>query len=186
MEGVGSAGAAPTQPRRDIPKPFQHYLDKTRPHPLYRWIGTFIFAILFALRVYSIQGFYVVTFFFGIFILCALVDFLTPLVNPSLQTSDGPSDEFKPFIRLLPEFVFWFDFTLAFCVAFVLTFFSVFDSHYFHWQELLIFWILYFIYIMTCQIGHMLKYKYIPFNIGKQKYGGKETVAGGGLVEMRL
>jgi len=42
-----------------------------------------------------------------------LTGFLSPLVDPELDTSDGPmlpkkgSDEFKPFIRWLPEFKFW-------------------------------------------------------------------------------
>ncbi|XP_031099747.1 protein RER1B-like [Ipomoea triloba] len=189
MEGVDgdvrSAAAALNQQSHEISKLFQHYLDKTTPHALYRWIGTSIFASLFALRVYSIQGFYMVTYFLGIYILNLLIGFLTPLVDPSQETSDGPvlptkgSDEFKPFIRRLPEFKFWYAVTRAFCMAFVTTFFSAFDVPVF-WPVLLLYWIVLFVLTMKRQIAHMVKYKYIPFNIGKQKYSGKKTAAGGG------
>ncbi|KAL0386951.1 UNVERIFIED_CONTAM: protein RER1B [Sesamum radiatum] len=53
--------------------------------------------------------------------------------DPELEPTDGPSlptkgsDEFKPFIRRLPEFKFWYAITKAFCIAFVMTFFSMFD-----------------------------------------------------------
>jgi len=42
-----------------------------------------------------------------------LIGFLSPLVDPELESSDDGllptkgSDEFKPFIRRLPEFKFW-------------------------------------------------------------------------------
>lgn len=117
MEGVGGDGAsaatALNQRRHELSKLFQYYLDKTTPHATYRWIGTFFLALLYALRVYYVQGFYVVTYGLGIYILNLLIGFLSPLVDPELEPSDGPmlptkgSDEFKPFIRRLPEFKFW-------------------------------------------------------------------------------
>ena len=57
--------------------------------------------------------------------------------------------------------------TKAFCVAFVLTFFSAFDVPVF-WPILLCYWIVLFVLTMKRQIVHMIKYKYIPFSIGKQ------------------
>ncbi|PHT92718.1 Protein RER1D [Capsicum annuum] len=177
MEGVGgdgaSAAAALNQQRLELSKLFQYYLDKTTPHATYRWIGTFVFALLYALRVYSVQGFYVVTYGLGIYVLNLLIGFLSPLVDPELEPSDGPmlptkgSDEFKPFIRRLPEFKFWYAITKAFCVAFVMTFFSLFDVPVF-WPILLCYWIVLFVLTMRRQITHMIKYKYVPFNLGKQ------------------
>lgn len=118
MEGVGGdgvSGAAATLNQRshEAWKLFQYYLDKTTPHALYRWIGTFVLACLYALRTYYVQGFYIVTYGLGIYILNLLIGFLSPLVDPEVEPSDGPllptkgSDEFKPFIRRLPEFKFW-------------------------------------------------------------------------------
>lgn len=57
--------------------------------------------------------------------------------------------------------------TSAFFVAFLMTFFSMFDVPVF-WPILLFYWLVLFIMTMRRQIAHMIKYKYIPFSIGKQ------------------
>ncbi|XP_051145529.1 protein RER1B-like [Andrographis paniculata] len=187
MEGVGgdgpsTAAAALNQRRHEFSKLFQYYLDKSTPHALYRWIGTFAILFVYALRVYYLQGFYIVSYGLGIYLLNLLIGFLSPLVDPEMEPSDGPmlptkgSDEFKPFIRRLPEFKFWYAVTKAFCIAFVLTFFSMFDVPVF-WPILLFYWLVLFVLTMKRQIMHMIKYKYIPFSIGKQTYKGKKPAA---------
>ncbi|KAL6517310.1 Protein rer1b [Orobanche minor] len=187
MEGIGGDGtslaaSSLNQRRHEASKIFQYYLDKSTPHALYRWIGTFFLLLLYAVRVYFVQGFYIVSYGLGIYILNLLIGFLSPLVDPELEPSDGPmlptkgSDEFKPFIRRLPEFKFWYAITKALCVAFVMTFFSMFDVPVF-WPILLCYWLVLFVLTMKRQIVHMIKYKYIPFNLGKQKYGGKKPAA---------
>lgn len=55
----------------------------------------------------------------------------------------------------------------AFCIAFVLTFFSAFDVPVF-WPILLFYWIVLFVSTMKRQIMHMIKYRYVPFTFGKQ------------------
>jgi hypothetical protein len=62
--------------------------------------------------------------------------------------------------------------TKAFLVAFVLTFFSIFDVPVF-WPILLLYWIVLFVLTMKRQIRHMIKYRYVPFSLGKQRYTGK-------------
>ncbi|XP_028769972.1 protein RER1A-like [Neltuma alba] len=186
MEGTGGGSAAAAAPVnqwwQDLSKIFQHYLDISTPHTTYRWIGTLVLASIYALRVFYVQGFYIVSYGLGIYLLNLLIGFLSPLVDPELEPSDGPmlptkgSDEFKPFIRRLPEFKFWYSITKAFCTAFVMTFFSIFDVPVF-WPILLFYWIVLFALTMRRQIAHMIKYKYIPFNFGKQKYGGKKSSA---------
>lgn len=188
MEGVGGDSAAAAAPVnqwvQDASRVFQYYLDKSTPHSTYRWIGTLVLVLIYALRVYYVQGFYIVSYGLGIYLLNLLIGFLSPLVDPEMEATDGPllptkgSDEFKPFIRRLPEFKFWYSFTKAFCIAFVMTFFSMFDVPVF-WPILLCYWIVLFVLTMRRQIAHMIKYKYIPFNIGKQKYGGKKPSASG-------
>ncbi|KAJ9189712.1 hypothetical protein P3X46_000970 [Hevea brasiliensis] len=187
MEGVGGEGALAASPAaqwgHDAWRMYQYYLDKTTPHTIYRWIGSLVVAAIYCLRVYYVQGFYIVSYGLGIYLLNLLIGFLSPLVDPELEPSDGPllptkgSDEFKPFIRRLPEFKFWYSFTKAFCIAFFMTFFSMFDVPVF-WPILLCYWIALFVLTMRRQIAHMIKYKYIPVNIGKQKYGGKKSYAG--------
>ncbi|RVX15075.1 Protein RER1B [Vitis vinifera] len=79
--------------------------------------------------------------------------------------------------RLFPFFHgFRYSITKAFCVAFLMTFFSVFDVPVF-WPILLCYWIVLFVLTMKRQIMHMIKYKYVPFSIGKQRYTGKKSAA---------
>ncbi|KAJ1414493.1 Retrieval of early ER protein Rer1 [Sesbania bispinosa] len=150
---------------------YQHMLDKTTPHVLRRWIGCFVVACIYVLRVYLVQGFYIVSYGLGIYILNLLIGFLSPQVDPEIH--DGPtlptrgSDEFRPFVRRLPEFKFWYSITKAFCIAFVMTFFSAFDVPVF-WPILLFYWVVLFMLTMRRQISHMIKYKYVPFSFGKQ------------------
>eukprot|EP00246_Nothoceros_aenigmaticus_P014017 TRINITY_DN514_c0_g1_i2.p1 TRINITY_DN514_c0_g1~~TRINITY_DN514_c0_g1_i2.p1 ORF type:complete len:196 (-),score=18.25 TRINITY_DN514_c0_g1_i2:428-1015(-) len=165
--------------RDNMSRKFQYYLDKSTPHPLARWTGSLVAAAIYCLRVYSVRGFYIVTYGLGIYILNLLIGFLSPQIDPE---SEGPalptkgSDEFKPFIRRLPEFKFWYALTKAFCVAFFLTFFSIFDVPVF-WPILLLYWIVLFVLTMKRQIRHMIKYRYIPFSLGKQRYGGKKSAS---------
>ena len=58
-------------------------------------------------------------------------------------------------------------FTKALVVAFILTFFSIFDVPVF-WPILLLYWVVLFVLTMKRQIRHMIKYRYIPFSLGKQ------------------
>eukprot|EP00168_Porphyra_purpurea_P000565 TRINITY_DN10653_c0_g1_i1.p3 TRINITY_DN10653_c0_g1~~TRINITY_DN10653_c0_g1_i1.p3 ORF type:complete len:102 (-),score=26.02 TRINITY_DN10653_c0_g1_i1:54-359(-) len=81
-------------------------------------------------------------------------------------------DEFKPFIRRLPEFKFWLSATKAFLVSFFCTFFRFLDIPVF-WPILLIYFIALFCMTMRKQIQHMIKHKYIPFSLGKPKFQGK-------------
>ncbi|KAJ6805384.1 putative protein RER1A [Iris pallida] len=190
MEATDDASSAPhaavAKWRSDFSRVFQHYLDRSTPHPLGRWIGTLAVAAVYILRVYFVQGFYIVSYGLGIYLLNLLIGFLSPMVDPEIEALDGPSlptrgsDEFKPFIRRLPEFKFWYAITKAFLVAFVMTFFSIFDVPVF-WPILVFYWIVLFVLTMRRQIMHMIKYRYVPFNIGKQKYGGKKASSSGGL-----
>lgn len=193
--GVGLAAAASEDPSRGSPldavsawshgvsRRYQHLLDKTTPHVLHRWLGSLGIALVYVLRVYLVQGFYVVSYGLGIYLLNLLIGFLSPQVDPEIQDlSDGPSlptrgsDEFRPFVRRLPEFKFWYSITKAFCIAFVMTFFSAFDVPVF-WPILLFYWLVLFVLTMRRQIIHMIKYKYVPFSIGKQRYDGKKASA---------
>lgn len=187
MEGTSGDGVAASVPlskwRSDFSRTFQYYLDRSLPHPVGRWLGALAVAAVYVLRVYFVQGFYIVSYGLGIYVLNLLIGFLSPMVDPELEVLDGASlptrgsDEFKPFIRRLPEFKFWYSITKAFCVAFVMTFFSIFDVPVF-WPILLFYWIVLFFLTMKRQIVHMIKYKYVPFDIGKQRYGRKKPSAG--------
>ena len=117
MEGVTGDGGSPValaRWRNKFSRRFQHYLDKSTPHPVGRWLGSLAAATIYMLRVYYVQGFYIVSYGLGIYVLNLLIGFLSPQVDPELEGMGGASlptkgsDEFKPFIRRLPEFKFWF------------------------------------------------------------------------------
>ncbi|KAM7264649.1 hypothetical protein ACFE04_002332 [Oxalis oulophora] len=169
----------------NISRRLQHVLDKSVPHVLYRWIGCLVMVLIYAVRVYLIEGFYIITYALGIYLLNLLIGFLSPQVDPEIDdaAAGGPtllptrgSDEFRPFVRRLPEFKFWYSITKAFCIGFVMTFFSVFDVPVF-WPILLFYWFMLFFLTMRRQIMHMVKYRYVPFSFGKQRYDGKKASA---------
>lgn len=107
-----SAEAAISRWKLAVWQKYQHLLDKITQHVLRRWIGFLVVASIYVLRVYFLHGFYVVSYGLGIYILNILILFLSPQVDPDSQ--DGPtlptrdSDEFRPFVRRLPEFKFWY------------------------------------------------------------------------------
>ena len=90
----------------------QQLLDKSTPHVGPRWAAWGALLLLYGLRVYLLAGFYIVTYGLGIYNLNLLIGFITPQIDPETE-HDGPAlptksdQEFKPFVRRLPEFKFW-------------------------------------------------------------------------------
>ena len=59
----------------------QRLLDLSTPHVGRRWASLAALVCLYALRVWSLQGFYIVTYALGIYNLNLLLGFLTPQVR---------------------------------------------------------------------------------------------------------
>jgi Rer1 family len=100
-----------------ISRRYQHLLDRATPFVRERWLGFGCLVLVYLLRVWLLEGFYIVTYALGIYSLGQLVAFLSPMVDPEIQELiDGSSpslptrstDEFRPFVRRLPEFKFWY------------------------------------------------------------------------------
>jgi hypothetical protein len=88
----------------------QRLLDRSTPHVTYRWGTLLVVLLLYTLRVWFLRGFYIVTYGLGIYNLNLLLGFLTPQVDPELEGPELPTksdQEFRPFVRRLPEFKFW-------------------------------------------------------------------------------
>lgn len=115
--------------------------------------------------------------------------FLVADEGPELPTRSA--EEFRPFIRRLPEFKFWLSATKATVVALSMAFFEVFNIPVF-WPILVVYFILLFCLTMKRQIKvrefveivgciwesvfqHMIKYRYLPFSLGKPKYAGRDN-----------
>jgi sterol desaturase/sphingolipid hydroxylase (fatty acid hydroxylase superfamily) len=177
-------------------------------------------VLLYALRVYWLNGFYIVSYGLAIYVLNLLLGFLSPRVDPEfaslgidededdgagvlLGTRNAPSSnsnnnsnnnnninnnnanaplpshtdqEFKPFIRRLPEFKFWLAVSRASLLSLVLTFFPFLDIPVF-WPILVVYFFALFFVTMRKQIQHMIKHKYLPFSLGKPKFA---SASGGG------
>jgi len=172
-----------------IHRAYQQVLDRWTPFMLYRWLATAGLLCVFLLRIVLAQGWYIVCYAHAIYLLNLLLAFLQPKFDPSLQDdlmadeieeggdpviSPLPSqrdDEFRPFVRRLPEWQFWLSSTRATLVALFCTFSEVFDVPV-YWPILVVYFFALFALTMRRQIQHMIKYKYIPFDIGrKARYG---------------
>ena len=75
---------------------------------------------------------------------------MTSKIDPDKANEDNgvklptkQNDEFRPFIRHLPEFKFWYSVTTATLIAFGCTFFEILDIPVF-WQILVIYFIVLF------------------------------------------
>jgi|ERR1712113_561138 len=162
----------------------QILLDKSTPHSLLRWVGFGFLCILYFLRVWYLQGFYIVTYGLGIYLLNLFIGFLQPQDDmdsndgPRLPTFGGQEDEaeFRPFVRRVPEFKFWWSATKAVIISMLMTLFSIFDIPVF-WPILLLYFIVLFTITMKRQIEHMIKHSYIPCDcFKKKKYKGKHKI----------
>lgn len=164
---------------------YQLLLDKSTPHTKLRWGIALVSILLFMTRIITAQGWYIVTYALGIYHLNLFIAFLTPKIDPTLDLDsaddpDGPqlptrsNEEFRPFIRRLPEFKFWHAITKSTLIALVCTFFEVFNIPVF-WPILVMYFITLFCITMKRQIRHMIKHRYLPFTHGKPKYQTAEV-----------
>ncbi|KAJ5731851.1 hypothetical protein N7493_003332 [Penicillium malachiteum] len=165
-----------------LTRQYQAYLDASTPYTTYRWVGSGVLLLMFFLRIVLAQGWYIGTY---LRVPAANIPTTQPHCiesaisghNEGLEDGDaGPSlpnkqdDEFRPFIRRLPEFKFWHSATRAVAIGFVCSWFSMFDIPVF-WPVLVVYWIILFVLTMRRQIQHMIKYRYVPFSFGKTRYG---------------
>ncbi|KAI5890253.1 retrieval of early ER protein Rer1 [Schizophyllum commune] len=176
----------------NLQRKYQSMLDKWTPYTLHRWLTTAGLLAVFMLRIVFAQGWYIVCYALAIYLLNLLLAFLQPKFDPSLQEDlmaddmegggDGeatplPSqrdDEFRPFVRRLPEWQFWLSSTRATIIAILCTTSEIFDVPV-YWPILVVYFFVLFFLTMRRQIQHMIKYKYVPFDIGrKAKYGGRK------------
>ncbi|KAJ2722450.1 hypothetical protein GGI07_003285 [Coemansia sp. Benny D115] len=165
---------------------YQTLLDKSTPHTGARWTLFGFLLLFFMLRIVLAQGWFIICYALGIYMLNLFLAFLTPKIDPEMAEEieeaeaaeeSGPGllptrndDEFRPFIRRLPEFKFWLNATKAVLISFICSFFSFLDIPV-YWPILLFYWIFLFVITMRRQIEHMIKYRYVPFaNFGKRNY----------------
>ncbi|KAI6183569.1 Protein RER1 [Aphelenchoides bicaudatus] len=166
---------------------YQYYLDRLTPYTTVRWAIAISTILLFCLRILAVQGFYIVTYALFIYYLNMFLSFLTPKIDPAFEMDsddeEGPAlprsnnEEFRPFMRRLPEFKFWLSTMKSTLFAFSLTFFEIFDVPVF-WPILVMYFFVLTFLTMKRQIMHMIKYRYIPFTTGKPKPQTRDNTSG--------
>ena len=65
---------------------WQYVLDKLSPHALYRWLLFALFLTFYVVRVWIVNGWYIVTYGLGIYMLNQLIGFLSPQVGFTRST----------------------------------------------------------------------------------------------------
>lgn len=98
----------------------------------------------------------IVAYALGIYLLNLFLAFLQPKFDPSSDELDNEmedgsvgtlptksDEEFKPFIRRLPEFKFWYWTTRAVVISFFCSWWEIFNVPVF-WPVLLFYWIILF------------------------------------------
>lgn len=162
----------------------QYYLDRVTPFLIPRWIVNCLLLLSLFLRIIYVKGYYIIAYCLGIYLLNQLILFLTPKLDPAIsevdEDDDAPNlptkstDEFRPFIRRLPEFKFWYITFKALIISFVLSLFSIFNIPVF-WPVLLLYFCILFLLTMRQRILHMIHYRYVPFTYGKIRYNAKNS-----------
>lgn len=158
--------------------------------------------ILFFLRIFICQGWYIVCYALEIYHLNLFIAFLTPKIDPEFDLygecatvcvcwsilarwngscylqwlcdsfsirqiieDQGPelptrsNQEFRPFIRRLPEFKFWYEITRSIVIGLACTFFEIFNIPVF-WPIL----VMYFITLFCITMKRQIKVShYMPF-----------------------
>jgi hypothetical protein len=66
---------------------------------------------------------------------------------------------------------FWWASLRSLAAGLALTLFPAFDVPVF-WPILVVYWAVLFSVTMRRQVAHMVKYRYVPFSLGKKAYGG--------------
>lgn len=170
-DGLIQRGAA------SVSRLYQYYLDKLVPHMAVRWGLALTLVVGFVIRVLVLQGWYIVCYALFIYYLNLFLAFLTPKMDPAYVSDDDDgtslptkaNEEFKPFMRRLPEYKFWYSIVRSTVLAISLTFFEVFNIPVF-WPILVMYFITLFCITMKRQIKHMIRYRYLPFSWGKPTY----------------
>ena len=172
FDKIQNALVMPKRVYTAVDRLYTHFVDRTVIWGKARWASFAGALLLYILRVWLIDGFYIITYALGIYLLNLLIGFLSPSVDPedglgdvSLPSSE--TDEFRPFTRKLAEFQFWLGGIKSVLISIFLTFFKFFDLPVF-WPILLFYFIFLFFITMKQQIMHMIKHKYVPWSTGQK------------------
>lgn len=137
---------------------FNKLVEQSVPYTSYRWLAFTALLLAFVIRILLAQQWFLVTYTLGIYLLNMLLQFLQPKFDPAMAgdglgndspvAADGPQlpttssggdgGEFKPFIRKLPEYKFWYGATRATIMSLMCTLTQLTDIPVFWYHSHLI------------------------------------------------
>jgi len=165
-----------SQARLRLWQSLQTWHDRLTVYRLSRWTFTLLVLAIYTLRIALIGGYHIISYALAIYLLNLFLGFLTPkFADLDTEEEDHPvlpvneKDEFKPFVRKVPEFRFWESFTFGCVSALICTFVEALDVPVF-WPILVVYFITLFVFTMRRQIAHMAKHNYVPWDSGKKAY----------------
>jgi hypothetical protein len=145
---------------------------KSKPYVLYRWVFFSVLAIVLLLRIFLGHRFYTIGYIAGLYFVNCAVLFISPKLDPDLHGKDvlptAGDGDYRPFVRKLPEFVFWRRAFTTVTVAHIATLFRFFDPPVYG-PLLLIYFLLVTVISFRSRIMHMIRNEYVPFDTGKPK-----------------
>ncbi|EAX97405.1 hypothetical protein TVAG_437830 [Trichomonas vaginalis G3] len=151
---------------------FESLLYQIKPYLWQRWCAFGFMMFLFLLRVFTWHAYYYIVYIIGLYLLSCVVEFISPKRDPELYGEEvlpsAKDGDYKPFVRRLPEFQFWCCCMPASVLA---CFFSLMPFDLPVYAPLLfVYFIVVSVFVFRKRIMHMIKYKYVPWDTGKQKY----------------
>ena len=158
--------------QKELMMKLESVLLQTKPYILYRWISFIVLLAIFLLRMILQQRFYAIGYVLGLYLVNCVILFLSPKLDPEIYGTDvlptAGDNDYKPFVRKLPEFVFWSRISKALVLAHLATLIPLFDPPVYA-PILLVYFIIVFIVSFHSRIMHMIRNHYVPFTIGKPK-----------------
>ena len=146
---------------------------KTKPYTLYRWLFFAFLFITFLARMIIFKKYYAIAYIAGLYLVNSFILFLSPKLDPDEYGETLPSrltnNEYKPFIRKLPEFSFWQKITIALIIAHIAACIPFLDIPVYG-PILFFYFILVFLVSFHGRIMHMIRHHYLPFTSGKPTY----------------
>jgi hypothetical protein len=86
---------------------YQYLMDKSSPHILYRWIGFTLLLTIYFIRVYYANGWFIVTYGLGIYMLNQLIGFISPQVRSRDDLALHVITTFQPVVCSLTPRTIW-------------------------------------------------------------------------------
>jgi hypothetical protein len=77
-------------PLEGVTRKWQYVLDKLSPLVMYRWLMFVVAVGCYVLRVFLVNGWFIVTYGLGIYLLNQLIGFLSPQVRPCCGCRNAP------------------------------------------------------------------------------------------------